>query len=55
MPLEWTQVTASLEPMRFTIRTAPQLIATTKPWKHYADSERPLEDAIRRLTKTTAA
>jgi bifunctional non-homologous end joining protein LigD len=54
MPLDWTQVTAGLDPMRFTIRTAPHLIATTKPWKHYADSERSLEDAIRRLTRTGA-
>ncbi|MBV8359775.1 MAG: DNA ligase D [Deltaproteobacteria bacterium] len=50
MPLDWKQVKPGLDPMRFTIRTAPELLARSTAWKDYADSERPLEDAIRRLT-----
>jgi bifunctional non-homologous end joining protein LigD len=55
MPLDWTQVRAGLDPTRFTIRTAPHMLATTKPWKNYADSERSLEDAIRRLTTSATS
>jgi bifunctional non-homologous end joining protein LigD len=50
MPLDWGQVKQGLDPMRFTIRTAHELLARSTAWKDYADSERPLEDAIRRLT-----
>ena len=52
MPLDWTQVKAGLDPMGFTIRTTPALLAKSKAWREYTDSERPLEDAIRRLTKS---
>ena len=55
MPLDWEQVRADLDPKRFTIRTAPILLAKHMAWKDYVDSERPLEDAIRRLTKSAAA
>jgi bifunctional non-homologous end joining protein LigD len=55
MPLEWTQVKAGLDPMGFTIRTTPELLAKSKAWRDYVDSERSLEDAIRRLTKSTDA
>jgi bifunctional non-homologous end joining protein LigD len=49
MPLSWNQVRAGLDPMRFTIRTAPALIAKSAAWKEYCDSERPLKSAIERL------
>jgi len=55
MPLDWTQVRAGLNPTRFTIRTIPELLAKSTAWKDYVNSERPLEDAIRRLTKSAAA
>lgn len=55
MPLDWTQVRAGLNPTRFTIRTTPELLAKSTAWKDYVNSERPLEDAIRRLTKSAAA
>jgi bifunctional non-homologous end joining protein LigD len=51
MPLDWTQVRAGLDPLLFTIRTTPELLAKSKTWKDYVTSERPLERAIRRLTK----
>jgi bifunctional non-homologous end joining protein LigD len=51
MPLTWTQVRADLNPKRYTIRTVPALLAKSKAWVDYCDSQRPLEEAIRRLTK----
>jgi bifunctional non-homologous end joining protein LigD len=55
MPLVWTQVRADLDPLRFTIRTAPALIADSVAWQDYCDGERPLDPAIKRLAKPKAA
>ncbi len=55
MPLTWAQVKSDLDPTRFTIRTVPALLRKTKAWIDYCDSEKPLEDAIRRLGKTRLA
>ena len=52
MPLNWGQVRSGLDPQRFTIRTAPVLLARSKPWADYCESERPLEAAVRRLVDT---
>ena len=49
MPLSWSQVRASLDPKRFTIRTVPALLARSTAWKEYFDSERPLNAAIKQL------
>ncbi|MCL7999833.1 DNA ligase D [Brucella sp. 21LCYQ03] len=51
MPLNWSQVKSDLDPMRFTIRTAPELLEKTNAWKDYSHSERPLVQAIKRLRK----
>ncbi len=48
-PLTWSQVKAGLDPKRYTIRSAPGLLKKTAAWTDYADSERPLETAIKRL------
>jgi bifunctional non-homologous end joining protein LigD len=55
MPLAWTQVRASLDPKRFTIRSSPGLIAKSAAWRDYCDSELPLKSAIERLGKSAAA
>ena len=55
MPLDWTQVRTGLDPKRFTVRTTAALLAKSKAWKDYGDSQRQLEDAIKRLTKSRAA
>jgi bifunctional non-homologous end joining protein LigD len=55
MPLDWTQVKKGLDPKRFTIRTVTGLLAKSKAWKDYNHSARPLETAIKRLTKSSAA
>jgi bifunctional non-homologous end joining protein LigD len=49
MPLVWTAVKPGLDPLRFTIRTVPALIAKSRAWAGYCEAERPLSDAIRRL------
>jgi bifunctional non-homologous end joining protein LigD len=54
MPLDWTQVRAGLNPTRFTIRTTPELLAKSTVWNDYDNSQRSLEDAIRRLTNSAA-
>ena len=50
-PLTWGQVRAGLDPHKYTVRTAPALIAKTDAWEDYFDCERPLAEAIRRLEK----
>ena len=53
MPLNWNQAKAGLDPQRFTVRTAPDLLRKGKPWQDYCDAERPLKDAIEKLAKST--
>jgi bifunctional non-homologous end joining protein LigD len=55
MPLTWAQVRAGLDPARFNIRTAAKLIAKSKAWEDYCDSQRPLHKAIERLVRLRAA
>lgn len=52
MPLTWGQVKKGLDPKAFTLRTAPGLLAKTTAWEDYAEAERSLETAIKRLAKT---
>ena len=54
-PLAWTQVKADLDPKRFTIRTVPALLAKSMAWNDYCDALRPLEHAIKQLSKVTRA
>ena len=49
MPLNWTQVKAGLDPSKYTIRTAPDLIARSTAWEDYFDAAKPLKAAIKRL------
>jgi len=55
MPLGWNQVKSDLDPGRFTIRTVPALLRKSKAWAEYAEAERPLEEAIRRLGEARLA
>ena len=50
MPVPWTLVRAGLDPKRFTVTSAPALLGRNTGWENYAESERSLESAIRRLT-----
>ena len=49
MPLRWPQVKAGFDPTRYTVRTAPALLAKSKAWEDYCEAVRPLEPAIRKL------
>jgi bifunctional non-homologous end joining protein LigD len=51
MPIPWTSVRRGLDPKRFTLRTAAAQIAKSKAWADYCEGERPLKDAIRKLTQ----
>ena len=42
-------VTANLDPRRYTLRTAPALVAKLTAWADYDAAERPLAAAIKRL------
>jgi bifunctional non-homologous end joining protein LigD len=55
MPLNWTQVKAGLDPTRFTVRTVPELLKKSTAWQDYCDGQRPLEQAIKRLSKAKKA
>lgn len=52
-PVAWSEVTARLNPAKFTIKTVPKRIKTAKgdPWKEYEKARRPLdyEKVIARL------
>jgi bifunctional non-homologous end joining protein LigD len=51
MPIGWSQVRKGLDPLRFTIRTAPALIAEHDPWADYDDGARALSTAAAALPK----
>jgi len=51
MPITWKQVRDGLDPSRFTIRTAPGLIAGSKAWQDYEKAARPIARAIELLAK----
>jgi bifunctional non-homologous end joining protein LigD len=48
-PVAWTQVRKGLDPSRFNIRTVPGLVKDLDAWDAYADSERDLAPAIKKL------
>jgi bifunctional non-homologous end joining protein LigD len=54
MPLTWPQVKPSLEPKRFTVRSAPKLLEKSGAWDGYARSARSLAQAIRKITGSPA-
>ena len=51
-PLAWTQVRKGLDPKRFNLRTAPGLLKDLDAWDAYAESERDLAAAIKKLAKS---
>jgi len=55
MPLDWAQVKKGLDPMRYTVRSAPTLLARSTAWKDYCQGERPLLEALKRVTSGSKA
>ncbi|MDZ4690935.1 non-homologous end-joining DNA ligase [Terricaulis sp.] len=49
MPISWAQVKNGLDPMRYTIRTAPALLKKSSAWDDYCDGERPFLPAAKKL------
>jgi bifunctional non-homologous end joining protein LigD len=54
MPLSWSQVRRGLDPARYTLRTAPSLIAGSAAWRDYHRLEQPLS-VLKRLATARAA
>jgi bifunctional non-homologous end joining protein LigD len=50
MPIDWKDVKAGLQPLRYTVRTGAGLLKKSKPWEQYEHSARSLASAIRQLT-----
>ncbi|WP_439923427.1 DNA ligase D [Nitrobacter sp. JJSN] len=51
MPLNWSQVKIDLDPKRFTLRSAPDLLKKSKAWSDYDKAARPLQAAIGKLIR----
>jgi bifunctional non-homologous end joining protein LigD len=51
MPLTWAQAKGDLDPKRFTIRTAPALLAKSKAWQDYDDAASSIKAAIAKLER----
>ncbi|HWW22015.1 MAG TPA: non-homologous end-joining DNA ligase [Steroidobacteraceae bacterium] len=51
MPLSWRQVRAGLDPARFTLHSAPALMARDKPWAGYTQAAGSLRAALAHLTR----
>jgi bifunctional non-homologous end joining protein LigD len=51
MPITWEQVRAGLDPSRFTVLTAPGLLAKSKAWQGYEEAARPIVRAVELLSK----
>jgi bifunctional non-homologous end joining protein LigD len=49
MPISWTQARGGLDPMRYTIRTAPALLKKSSAWADYCEGERPFLPAAKKL------
>lgn len=49
MPIAWPQVQPGLDPLSYTVYTAPAALVKDAPWEDYNDSARPLGPAIRKI------
>jgi bifunctional non-homologous end joining protein LigD len=52
MPVHWSQMRMGFDPLKYTIRTAPGVLAKNKPWEDYDDGARSLVSAIHKVTNT---
>ena len=48
-PITWAQARTGLDPLKFTLRTVPALVKTSKAWAGYDRAARSLKDAIRKM------
>jgi len=54
MPLTWAQVRKGLDPTRYTVKTAPALLAKSKPWEGYSSAATPLRNLFKRRPAVAA-
>ena len=52
MPVDWKTVRRGLDPMQFTVRSAPGLLRKAAPWDGYDKAARSLAVAIRTITRS---
>jgi bifunctional non-homologous end joining protein LigD len=55
MPLNWSQVRRGLDPLRYTLRSAPTLLARSDAWNDYSQCEKPLLTALKRAAAWSKA
>ena len=53
MPLHWSQVKSGLDPLKYTVRTAPALLKKNAPWNDYEAGARSLVKAIEAISAAT--
>lgn len=51
VPLEWKELTAKLDPKKFTIPASAKLLKKVDPWKGLAKSAKPLAAAMKKIQK----
>ncbi len=51
MPLTWAQLRGDLDPKRFTVRTVPSLLVSTKAWDGYDDAASSIRSAMKKLAE----
>jgi len=51
MPMTWAQVRSDLDPMKYTLRTVPALLAKTRAWADYDSAARSIKAAIAKIAK----
>ena len=49
MPVPWSQVTKTLTPQRYTVRTVPRLLQKSPPWPDYGAAATPLLEVLKKL------
>lgn len=52
MPVSWGQVRSGLDPMKYTMMTAPRLLKASRAWSGYREAERSLIDAMDALQRS---
>ena len=49
MPIDWPQVKASLDPKRYTLRSAPALLKRSNPWQDYDEAAVSLKAVLKKF------
>jgi bifunctional non-homologous end joining protein LigD len=50
VPIEWSELTARLDPKKFTIHTASKLLKKKDAWKDLAKSAKPISAAMKKVS-----